>query len=61
MHEIEGRGNVQFTPPIAKIICVKNSSAWVSMVSYLKNLKRKYAENRIKIVGAVWQLLANPA
>ena len=26
------------TPPIAKIICVKNVRAWVSMVSYLKNL-----------------------
>ena len=27
------------TPPIAKKIWVKNARAWVSMVSYLKNLK----------------------
>ena len=35
--------NLQFialqnrTPPITKIICVKNARAWVSMVSYRKN------------------------
>ena len=25
------------TPPIVKIVCVKNVRTWVSMVSYLKN------------------------
>ena len=31
------------TPPIVKIVCVKNVRTWVSMVSYLEN-KIKFAE-----------------
>ena len=34
----------------ARIICDKNVRAWVSVVSYLKNLKKKYSRKRKKKV-----------
>ena len=40
---------IQHTLPIAKILSVKNARAWVSMVSYLKEL-----EIRIRDVEAFW-------
>ena len=36
------------TPPIVKIVCVKNVRTWVSMVSYLKNLKEIMLKISIK-------------
>ena len=40
----------KYTLPTVEIISAKNARAWVSMVLYLK---KNYAENTKKIVGAV--------
>ena len=44
------------TPPIAKILCVKNVRAFLVCGFLIKLFEKNYAENMKIIVGAVWEL-----
>ena len=44
------------TPAAAKILCNKKVRAWVSMVSYRKNFKKIFWEEKKNVVGTVYNL-----